>query len=169
MNTNQINSGHVQYFSVDPKAIDKDMILKIKNLILSGSEVTDQVLLRNLTNAKNITYAVKDDMPIAVIVIKTPIVSYVRDVFDKANSIKNYIMYRSELGYMYAMPEYRRSRVILNLFNLFKDKFNSKTFATVRKENTNAIRLLERIGYIQSGQSYTSERGNYEILLYVSD
>ncbi|MBK8151796.1 MAG: hypothetical protein IPK61_01110 [Saprospiraceae bacterium] len=47
--------------------------------------------------------------------------------------------------------------------------YNSKQYATVRKENAKMNHILQKFGFSQVGKSYKSDRGDYENNLYIKD
>lgn len=162
------NQEQIEYFSLSPSDIETPTLQKIKQLITSGGEVSNIALDTNLSNAKNITFAQINEEVIAVVVLKNPNPSYTSKVFSLAGVSDKQNFYPYEVGYVYAIPEYRRSRVIFTLFHMFNDKLNG-TFATVRSDNAPAIKLLNRCGYRNIGIPYKSSRGAYNLLLYVSN
>ena len=155
------------YHIKKPHDINSDTMKQIYDLILSGGEVSSSMLMTNLERAYQIAYASIDDRVVAVSVVKVPNTHYRDKVFQMSGSNENPNDYPYEVGYVYAVPEIRGTRIIYDAFHMFNANI-SGVFATVRQDNNNAIRLLQRSGYKLIGSPYKSSRGDYNLLLWVS-
>lgn len=155
-----------QYNISTPNEIAPEILQQLSQLISTGSEVEMSMVQRNLQKASSIGYALDNGRPVGVIVLKDPVPSYRQKVFQNAGVPELEQRYQLELGYVYVEPQYR-GMVSARLLRLMNRSITSPIFATTRENNTTINKILEFGGYQLTGEPWSSDRGTYNILLWI--
>ena len=138
----------------------------IAELIAAGNEVDMNIAVNNLKRAPLVIYATnRDNDPIGVVVLKDPNSSYRESVFIKSGS-ENNGKYRYEVGYVYVVPSYRSTGASVRLIRELGRRLTMPVFATTRENNTTMNKILQYGGFSQSGDTYPSQRGDYNLILW---
>lgn len=163
---NLFENAQVQYQLSGPDQIDAQTLQALAQLISIGSEVDGTMVLRNLKAASSIAYAMDGQNPVGVIVLKNPVESYRNKVFQAAGVPELEQNYKLELGYVYMLPEYRTQGVSARLLRLMNRSITVPAFATTRENNTTINTILKFAGFKQTGEPYSSARGDYQLFLW---
>jgi RimJ/RimL family protein N-acetyltransferase len=109
-----------------------------------------------------------DGVLVGVGAVKKRDKGYVTDKFRSAGVPKEAADFSMELGWIYVDEQYRGkgySRVIAAAG--VSQANQSSLFATTKAKNKAMQRTLEGLDFSQLGKSWKSQRGHYELLLYV--
>ncbi len=98
----------------------------------------------------------------AVGALKIPNDVYKESVFTKSKTTENSKDFIFELGWVVSLTSGNGKKIVEVLSD-----FTPNIYATVRQENKVMKHLLEKFGFTKSGNSYKSDRNNYEIDLYI--
>jgi predicted GNAT family acetyltransferase len=156
----------IQYHIGNASNISRNVMAQLSQLIAEGSEVDMIVVDKNLRNAESIAYAMDGDQAIGVIALKNPINVYRHKVFIEANVPELERRYNLEIGYAFVKSEYRARGVGVYLCRNLVRSTNAPIFATTREANTTVNKLLQFGGFRKTGDSWTSGRGSYNLLLW---
>lgn len=141
-----------------------------RQMVLREWQVSDEGLAERIGRSKVlvIVYA-PDDTMVAVGAAKKPQASYAQRIFLKAG-VSGQDNYEYEVGYIYVLPEYRGHLLSRLLMEALIDACGDVSiFATTREDNERMIRTNRRLGFIQAGSPFRSERGQYNILLWTRE
>jgi len=156
----------IQYYTGNASNINRDVMNQLINLIATGSEVDMGVVRRNLMSAPVIGYAMDNDSAVGVIVLKNPVASYRNKVFMAAGVPELESRYNLEIGYTFVKEEYRSRGVGIYLCRKMVRNVSAPIYATTREANTTINKLLQFGGFQKTGNSYNSDRGNYNLFLW---
>lgn len=159
----------VKYYTKTPDQIPSLVIQELIGLVKTGGEVDNSQVETNILRAGMISYVTVGGKVAGLVVLKRPNTSYRNKVFQASGAEENANNYPLEVGYVYTLPEIRGTKIIYNAFKQFTTGKYGNVFATVREDNYKAIRLLQRSGYKNIGNPYKSARGDYNLLLWVSN
>jgi hypothetical protein len=136
----------------------------IKKTVLAAGQVNMQAFDRLVLNDPIlIIYPNETDIK-AVGALKKPNIPYRSNVFEKANSLKDPNYYKYELGWVVSL-EKGNGRKITELLS----SYTTNIYATTRDDNIQMKKILSSVGFVKSGSSYKSERGDYYISLYINE
>ncbi len=139
---------------------------QVANLVASGNEVDMSIAVNNLKKAPLVIYATDPNgKPIGVVVLKDPNPSYRESVFAKSGS-ENDGRFRYEVGYVYVVPTYRSTGASVRLIRELARRLTMPVFATTRENNTTINKILQYGGFKQTGNMYSSQRGDYNLILW---
>lgn len=139
-----------------------------ERLIKEGGEVVAEGLRQRITESEWLVFLKEEDGTLsAVAALKRPIGSYKRAVFRKAKSPENPSDFPCEAGWIFVKPDFRGrhySRLLLeNVLQLAGDR---NVYATTRENNDRMQTTNIRCGLTQSGSAYTSNQGDYKLVLF---
>lgn len=141
----------------------KAEIDSFKKIVIDAGEVSENkfdVLLKK----EPILIFIPDTENIkAVGALKIPNDSYKKKVFINSRSNEKWDTFSFELGWIVSLIQGNGKHLVEIL-----SKVTDNIYATVREENNAMKNILEKYGFEKSGQSYKSERGNYDIELYIN-
>lgn len=121
-----------------------------------------------LMNAKTIGYAIADGELASVGVLKRPNESYKQKVFTQAGIQELAENYPYEYGYAFTKDEERFRRKGLSS-TLLEGLLREKVYATVRVDNFNSRGLLEKHGFVPSGNPYDNATKEYKLMIYLKN
>lgn len=139
-------------------------INKFKKILITEDEVIESTfdiliqkdpILLFYPNTKNIE---------AIGALKTPIEGYKLDVFKYSKSQLKSKDFHFELGWIVVL---KRGIGIGSAIATLLSEYETKIYSTVREENTVMNHILKKIGFVKTGISYNSKRGDYKINLYI--
>jgi len=142
----------------------QDEIEFIKKTVLDGGEVDsgsfDKVIKKN---PFLILYPSADTIK-GVGALKVPIASYKNKVFQKSKTKRNPEEFEFELGWVVSLE---RGKGYGKALTKILSDYKNRLYATIRDGNPAMIHIIECSGFIKSGESYKSERGDYTVGLYI--
>jgi len=94
--------------------------------------------------------------------LKIPNDEYKEKVFTKSKTNENSKDYTFELGWIVSLKSGYGNKLVEIL-----STYTTNVYATVRQQNKIMKHLLEKFGFTISGNSYKSDRNNYDIELYI--
>ena len=151
-----------------PSKCSKSELDSFDALVRKGGEVTGEGLRDRIKKAKWLVFLFESDKTLAgVAALKEPTVSYKKKVFKKAGSQEDPDEYTFEAGWIYVEKQFqgrKYSRPLLEA--VLKLAGEKQVYATTRENNERMQRTNLHYGLKQSGHSYASEEGNYNLILY---
>ena len=75
--------------------------------------------------------------------------------------------YNLEIGYAFVKEEYRARGVGIYLCRKMVRSISAPIYATTREANTTINKLLQFGGFHKAGNSWKSDRGNYNLFLWI--
>ena len=150
-----------------PSYCSSDELRKFKSLVLQGGEVTPVGLDRRVEMAERLLF-LKTTSCVGIGAVKNPNIQYKSDIFKKSGSEHDPNTIQFELGWFY-IEETSRGNGFSNLLLAEAISFvqESGCFATTRESNNIMHKQLNNLGFEQSGSSYKSSKGNYNLVLYI--
>lgn len=140
-----------------------------ENIVKSGGEVNPNGLRTRIKDAYFL--ALLNDYNGAVIgvgALKRPDENYRYSIFRKACSKEEPSEYKTELGWIFLKKEFRGQSLSTLLINeLLMAGKHIPTYATVRVNNANMLAILGKFGFLQEGNAYPSDTGDYSLALYI--
>ena len=159
----------IEYFVGNPGNIDRNVMRQLSQLIAEGQEVDMGVVNRNLANASSIGYAMDNGKAVGVIVLKNPVDVYRHKVFIEAGVPELERRYNLEIGYAFVSVDYRTRGVGVYLCRKMVRSISAPIYATTREANTTINKLLQFGGFKKTGDSWQSDRGNYNLFLWTKN
>ena len=139
-------------------------------MVHRGGEVYPRHLLSAIHDAEALAFYYTGQKLISVAALKRPDENYKNKVFKKSESGLNPEDYNYELGWLYTADEGRGKGVGNKIIaEILKNAGGEKIFATIRAENTQANKILEKFAFKPSGHPYNSQRGDYSLMLWVNN
>jgi GNAT superfamily N-acetyltransferase len=139
------------------------------SFVRQGGEVEAEGLERRVRRSQALVFLYVEGVLASVAGLKRPTVAYRDRVFRQAQASEAASRFKLELGWVFVPPEHRRkgySRVVASAAMTQTD--GAPAFATTRADNTAMQRTLEHLGFARLGDSWTSNRGEQELVLYVT-
>lgn len=145
-----------------------DEIEQFKMLLCKGEQVDMHNIDKLLNRNPILAMLYEDNKIVSIGGLKTPICQYKHKVFDNAKSNEDSDEYTKELGWIYTEEEYRKKGYSRHIIESLLAKNNDrKIYATTQENNSTMRKLLEYYDFCVSGNQYPSERGNYNLRLYI--
>ena len=151
-----------------PSECSESELEVLEALVKKGGEVDMDRLHDRIMRAEWLIFLFEIDKTLAgVAALKNPNVNYKRDIFRKADSTEDPDEFIFEAGWIFVEPQFRRrkhSRALLQTVLKLADK--KYVYATTKENNEAMRRTNLYCGLEQSGHPYTSEEGDYKLVLY---
>ena len=130
---------------------------EIKSLIIKGNEANNNLVKNRLYTSALTAYFKDNNKIIATSTIKTPEISYITTIFDKALSKLDPLSYTHELGYVFVDLNYRNKKLASTLCSELVQKFKTENlFSTTRTDNLGMQSILNTLRFIPNGNTYPS-------------
>lgn len=140
----------------------KAEIDRFKKIVIDAGEVSENTF-NGLLKKEPILLFIPDTENIkAVGALKVPNDSYKKKVFTNSISNEKSDTFSFELGWIVSLIPGNGKKLVEIL-----SKVTDNIYATVREENNAMKHILEKYDFEKSGQSYKSDRDNYDIELYI--
>ncbi|MGQ0694238.1 MAG: GNAT family N-acetyltransferase [Nitrospiraceae bacterium] len=161
--------GSAQILTVNPPGgFSKTDILDFISLVRAGNEVGNIALERNVRNAKCLVFGRQDSCLVGVAALKNPLPSHRKKLESKTAVSLNTNELPFELGYVFVLPSARNQGLARRLCQLaFSQADGRGVFATTRVDNVAMAAILAKLGFSRTGRTYASDRGNYQLQLFV--
>lgn len=139
--------------------------------IEAGGEVSPGGLRSRIrNNAVSLIFLIFESKLAGVAAVKKPNENYRNTIFDKAGVPGLAIDYKFEIGWVFVPTIYRGMKFSHSLIHAALSRIGDQNvFATSRIDNDPMRRTLERHGFKKVGMAYVSERGNYNLNLFLHD
>ncbi len=139
-----------------------------RELVGRGKEVTAEGLDDRIKAARALVFHSLQGQVIGVAALKTPAAARRQKVFHKAQAPQDPDDYPFEAGWLFVSPAHRGKGLSRELLGAILESAQGRgVFATTRSENGPMRRTLERFGFVETGNSYPSERGEYTLCLFL--
>jgi GNAT superfamily N-acetyltransferase len=151
-----------------PSECSENELNSFEDLVKKGGEVAVAGLRNLIKKAKYLIFLFENDRILAgIAALKEPNIGYKKKVFKKAGSPENPDEFTFEAGWIYVEEKFRAQRYSrLLLEEVLRVGGNRHIYATTRENNEAMKRTNLHYGLEQSGHSYASEEGNYNLILY---
>ncbi|WP_421774369.1 hypothetical protein [Gracilimonas sp.] len=142
---------------------DEDIKI-FKKIVVDANEVLEETFDGLIEKNPLLLFLPNSENPKAIGALKVPGDRYREKVFRKSQTSLNPTDFKYEIGWIVSLKEDEGlgQEVIKVLSN-----YKSEIYATARVENKAMNHILEKFGFIKTGNPYDSERGNYKINLYI--
>lgn len=138
-------------------------------LVRVGGEVTAERLTERVREAHTLIYIKEAGQILGVAALKHPRIHYRSGVFEKAQASVDAAEYPLELGWVYVPPESRGRGLSYNLVKVALAQADGvQIFATSKANNKPMHKALLAGLFVREGCEYQSERGEYELALFIS-
>lgn len=146
------------------ECLDFKELNNFKKIVLKGGEVEADTFDNLMGKNPKLLFLYEDIEIIGVGALKIPNKNYKNRVFNKSQSTEDESQFSKELGWVVSLKEKEGngSKIISSLI-----VGEQNLYATVRKENDQMKRLLEKFGFQKSGNDFDSKRDEYKIELYI--
>jgi len=158
-----------QILSKHPSNCSKVELDAFEKLVKQEGEVTSQGLRERILRAEWLVFTVEEDGTFSGIsALKTPNDSYKRNVFRKAGTQLDPNDFPYEVGWLLVSPPFRGKKYSRPLLEeAIRLAGNEKLYATTRENNDRMRRTNRHCGLVDAGSPYTSEEGDYKLVLSV--
>jgi len=153
--TIEFKIGKATYFS-------KLEVTSFKKIVIDAGEVSEPTFDGLIAKDPTLLYIPNTQNIEAVGALKIPNDEYKEKVFTKSKTNENSKDYTFELGWIVSLKSGYGNKLVEIL-----STYTTNVYATVRQENKIMKHLLEKFGFTISGNSYKSDRNNYDIELYI--
>jgi RimJ/RimL family protein N-acetyltransferase len=138
-------------------------------LVRRGGEVEFQGLEKRARRARVLVFLYVDRVLVGIAAVKRPGAAYRDGVFRSAGVSERASSFELELGWVFVPLEYRGKHYSLVAAQAAMSRANdAEVFATTRADNVAMQRTLQRAGFRRLGDSWTSKRGDNQLVLYVT-
>lgn len=125
-------------------------------------------LENRIMESQKLFFVYEDEKVIGIAAIKNPRDTYIKKIFSKSNTSHILNDGMKEIGWIFILEEYRRMNICKSLFKYILENTDQKNiFVTIRASNTAMQHVLESNNFIQVGNDYLSERGDYKLKIYI--
>ena len=87
-------------------------------------------------------------------------------VFHSAGTPELLDRFKLEVGYAFVEPSMRSQGVGIQVLRTMRTKMPAGVFATTRENNTTINAILKFAGFRETGEKYSSARGDYNLILW---
>jgi len=137
-----------------------------KKIVVGANEVSEETFDGLIERNPFLLFLPTSDNPKAVGALKVPHNRYRQRVFRKSQTSLNPTDFKYEIGWIVSLLEGKGlGKNVTEILSNYK----SGIYTTARVENKAMNHILEKFGFIKTGNSYDSERGEYKINLYVKE
>jgi predicted GNAT family N-acyltransferase len=137
-----------------------------QDFVIEGGEVSSGRLRNRIQRAEHLCFINDGDCVVAVGAIKNPDDGYKTRIFEKAG-VPSPSNYSYELGWLFVLTSERKKGYGRALMEALMGSLSGKAcYATTREDNNDTHLLLGRFGFSRCGQSYKSDNGDYDLVLY---
>jgi hypothetical protein len=151
-----------------PRSLTQAQIAEIYNLVAQGGQVNLQTLHTRLLEAELIGFIKSEGRIVATASLKRPRDTAGDNAFVKSGSPLSYADFPLELGYAIIAPEYRGLHLAGPLCQTLCDQCPSRNlFATTRKDNLVAQKILLNHRFFLSGNPFRDRNDLYDLSLFV--
>jgi predicted GNAT family N-acyltransferase len=142
-------------------------INQITDLIISGGEVDERLIVEGLGNSEHIAFFESNNNIIATATIKIPRESYKTKIFKKSCLTIDSNDYIFELGYIVVNNEFRNNKLASKMCQNLCSLIQGNLFATTRETNFHMQNILLSNSFRKVGNSYLNKRKTELLQLYI--
>lgn len=117
-------------------------------MVRAGGEVGSTRLEQNVRSAQALLTARKGDCLVAVAALKTPALSYRKNIQTSSRITLDQVAFPFELGYVFVLPSARGQGLATKLCEMaLEDRASVGIFATTRVTNAPMANILQKVGF----------------------
>lgn len=135
-----------------------------KKIVLQADQVKAETFDKLIAKNPHLLFYPDSTKPQAVAALKIPNPEYKKKIFYLAQSGLHPDDFEYEMGWLVCL---KPGQGIGQKVSKFLSQQQKKIYASCRRDNRKMIHILEKNGFQKSGNSYPSERGDYELELYI--
>ena len=139
-------------------------------LVLAGGEVEPVGLDERIKKAEALVFLTQDGCLKGIAAVKNPEQDHKNGVLEKAQASLQANEFSFELGWVFVFPSSRGIGLSHKLVQAALTATGGRAiFATSRSDNTPMHKVLNAHGFSRHGRAYASDRGNHNLVLFVSN
>ena len=146
----------------EAKDFSNNEINLFKEILIDANEVSELSFNGLIERNPKLLIIGDTEKPLGIGALKIPNIEYKEKVFRLSGSKLDYKDYKYELGWVVSLEKGNGNKIVDILSNS-----ENNIYATVREQNEKMIFLLKKYGFSQTGNSYKSTRGEYQLLLFI--
>jgi GNAT superfamily N-acetyltransferase len=151
-----------------PSRFSPSELDEFEKMVRKGGEVSATMLAAGLRRAEWLFEAAREGRVIGIAALKRPFQNYRSKICRHSGTEVPVAAYPYEVGYIFVAENERGKGHSQRLIQaVIENSAQSGLFATVRTENGPMRHVLEKFGFRTAGIPYRSERGDYELVLYL--
>ena len=162
-------------YTLRPSECSEEQLDAFESLVILGGEVPGEKLGRWIRAAEWLGFQTEtdedgNDRIVGVGALKNPNLDYKLKVFGrtKADAPDDPHDYRFELGWFYILEDYRHQGISKKLRNVLLRRAGTAGIYATSKENNVYMHLcLQSRAFVRTGCPYRSDRGNFNLVLFV--
>lgn len=153
-----------EYTVGNAKEFSENDLNRFKEIVINAGEVSKRTF-DNLISKNPLIIFIQDNIDIhAIGALKIPNDTYKQDVFYKSETAEKIEDFPFELGWIVSLKESKGyGKKIVEILSVLSPNI----YATVRSENYIMKHILEKFSFKKTGNNYKSDRGNYDIELFI--
>lgn len=155
-----------EYIIGEASDFSKKEIATFKKIVLEAGEVSSGTFDGLIEKNPILLFYPNPKKIKAIGALKIPNKEYKDGVFKKSNSRADSNSFKYELGWIVSLEE---EKGIGQKITEILAAYQPKMYATVRKDNVKMNHIIQKFGFQQSGNSYDSIRGDYQINLFIKE
>jgi hypothetical protein len=137
-------------------------VTSFKRIVIDAGEVSEVTFDGLIAKDPTLLFIPNTINIEAIGALKIPNDEYKEKVFTKSKTTESSKDFIFELGWVVSLMSGNGKKIVGIL-----STFTPNIYATVRQENKVMKHILENFGFTKSGNSYKSDRNNYDIDLYI--
>lgn len=135
-----------------------------KKIVLQADQVKAETFDKLIAKNPQLLFYPNTIEPESVAALKIPNPEYKKKIFQQAQSKHDPNDFEYEMGWLVCL---KPGEGIGQKVASFLAEKTDQIYASTRSDNQKMIHILEKIGFKKSGKDYPSERGGYELSLYI--
>lgn len=158
----------IRVVNLEPSACDEKTLADFRALVLAGGEVTSTGLEDRVRSAVRLIFLKVCGCLCGVAALKRPEENYRKKISAQSGIPLPEAEYRFELGWVFVMPSARGRGFSVDLTREALSAAGAAgVFATSRSDNIAMHRALAKFGFEPVGEPYPSDRGDYQLQLFL--
>lgn len=150
-----------------PSDCTKKELNEFEDLLIEAGEVEPKGAHERIQIADKLVLISKKEC-VAIGAIKKPGKAYRDKIFKKSGSSENKNIFNKELGWFYVKPPERGNGIGEKLIKACLEEIGKEAcYATTRSNNEAMHYLLNKYSFEQTGKEYNSDRGDYQLKIYI--
>lgn len=145
----------------------REEISEFRNFVRLGSDVMRTKLRRRIKAASHLLFYRDQETLCGISALKQLTEEYRIRLFERAEATVDPGDFLIELGWIFIGESYRGKKTSRILVQELLPYVEGGIYSTTRSDNFRMQKTLERYGFVRHGRPYLSERGDYELVLFI--